>query len=103
MEQISLDWRFWRKFLWLVLEVVMEEVEGRLSSLAQASSWCRVISWLDNSSLLASFSLKTDISRLCSHWSSSYITALSLVESFTVMLRQLSYAIKNQLKASRHF
>ena len=34
-----------------------------------------------------------------SHWSSSYITALSLVESYTVMLRRLSYAIKNQLKA----
>ena len=32
-----------------------------------------------------------------SHWSSSYITALSLVESFIVLLRQLSYAIKNQL------
>ena len=27
-----------------------------------------------------------DIARLCSHWSSSYITALSLVESFIVML-----------------
>ena len=26
-----------------------------------------------------------DISRLCSHWSSSYITALSLVESFKVL------------------
>ena len=42
-----------------------------------------------------------DMSRLCSHWSSSYITALSLVESFEVMLRQLSYAIKNQLKAPK--
>ena len=38
---------------------------------------------------------------LDSHWSSSYITALSLVESFRVMLRQLSYAIKNQLVASK--
>ena len=37
-----------------------------------------------------------DISTLCSHWSSSYITVLSLVESFIVMLRQLSNAIKNQ-------
>ena len=36
-----------------------------------------------------------------SHWSSSYITALSLVESFRVFLRQLSYAIKNQLVASK--
>ena len=36
-----------------------------------------------------------------SHWSSSYITALSLVESFIVLLRQLSYAIKNQLVASK--
>ena len=26
-----------------------------------------------------------DISRLCSHWSSSFITALSLVESFSMM------------------
>ena len=34
-----------------------------------------------------------DIARLCSHWSSSYITVLSLVESFIVMLRQLSYAL----------
>ena len=32
------------------------------------------------------------------HWSSSDITALSLVESFIVMLRQISYDIKNQLK-----
>ena len=32
------------------------------------------------------------------HWSSSDVTALSLVESFIVVLRQLSYAIKNQLK-----
>ena len=29
--------------------------------------------------------LGRDLSRLSSHWSSSYITALSLVESFTVM------------------
>ena len=36
-----------------------------------------------------------------SHWSSSYITALSLVESFRVLLRQLTYAIKNQLVASK--
>ena len=41
-----------------------------------------------------------DIVRLCSHWSSSYITALSLVESFIVLLRQHSYVIKNQLKAA---
>ena len=38
---------------------------------------------------------------LRSHWSSSYITALSLVENFLVMLRQPSYAIKNQLKAPK--
>ena len=38
---------------------------------------------------------------LCSYWLSSYITALSLVENFIVMLRQLSYAIKNQLKAPK--
>ena len=30
------------------------------------------------------------------HWSSSDITVLSLVESFIVLLRQLSHAIKNQ-------
>ena len=36
-----------------------------------------------------------------SHWSNSYITALSLVKSFIVLLRQLSYAIKNQLVASK--
>ena len=30
-------------------------------------------------------------------FSFSYITALSLLESFIVLLRQLSYAIKNQL------
>ena len=42
-----------------------------------------------------------DISRHCSHWSSAYNTALSLVESFLVMLRQLLYAIKNQLKAPK--
>ena len=36
-----------------------------------------------------------------SHWSSSFITVLSLVESFVVMLRRLSYAIKNQLKAPK--
>ena len=41
------------------------------------------------------------ISMLCSHCSSSNITVLSLVESFIVMLRQLSYAIKNQLKAPK--
>ena len=46
-------------------------------------------------------SLGGDIARPLSHWSSSYITALSLVESFIVMLRQLSYAIKNQLKAPK--
>ena len=42
-----------------------------------------------------------DISRLCSHWSSYYITALSLVESFIgiinnifiVMLHQISYLL----------
>ena len=45
--------------------------------------------------------VKGDMSRLCSHWSSSYITALSLVEILLVMLRQLSYAIKNQLKAAK--
>ena len=32
-----------------------------------------------------------------SHWSSSYIAGLSLVERFIVLLPQLSYAIKNQL------
>ena len=41
---------------------------------------------------------------LYSHWSSSYTTALSLVESFIVLkyfhgVATLSYAIKNQLKA----
>ena len=36
-----------------------------------------------------------------SHWSSSYNAALLLVESFIVLLRQLSYAIKNQLVASK--
>ena len=45
--------------------------------------------------------LSEEISRLCSHWSSSYFTGLSLVETFIVMLRQLSYAIKTQLKASK--
>ena len=40
-------------------------------------------------------------SRLCYHWSSCYITALSLVESFIVMLRQLSNAIKTQPSASK--
>ena len=42
-----------------------------------------------------------DRARPVSHWSTSYITALSLVESFIVMLRQFSYAIKNQLKAPK--
>ena len=36
-----------------------------------------------------------------SHWSSSDITALSLVESLIVMRRKLSYAIKAQLKAPK--
>ena len=36
-----------------------------------------------------------------SHWLSTSITALSLVKSFTVLLRQLSFAIKNQLVASK--
>ena len=36
-----------------------------------------------------------------SHWSSDYITALSLVDSFIVMLRQLSCAIKKKLKAAK--
>ena len=35
-----------------------------------------------------------DTSRLCSHWSTSYITGLSLVDSLIVILRPLSYAIK---------
>ena len=56
----------------------------------------------EESSLVLETFEKGDISRLCSHWSSSYITALSLVESFIVMLRHLSYAIKNQIKA-QHF
>ena len=34
-----------------------------------------------------------------SHWSRNVKARLSLVESFIVMLRQLSYAIKNQLVA----
>ena len=34
-----------------------------------------------------------DISKFCSHCSNSYITALSLVESFIVMLRQLCYSM----------
>ena len=44
---------------------------------------------------------QAEIARLCSHWSSSYITALLLAESFRVLLCQLSYAIKNQLVASK--
>ena len=36
-----------------------------------------------------------------SHWSRNVEAWLSLVESFIVMLRQLSYAIKNQLVASK--
>ena len=36
--------------------------------------------------------LDGDISRLCSHWPSSYITALSLVEIFIVMKYFHSYA-----------
>ena len=35
--------------------------------------------------------LGRDLSRLSSHWSSSYITALSLVESFTVMKYFLTF------------
>ena len=42
--------------------------------------------------------LDRDIARPGSHWSSSYSTALSLVQSFILML---SYAIKNQLKAPK--
>ena len=34
-----------------------------------------------------------------SHWSSCYITALSLIESFIMMLRQLSYAIIDPFRA----
>ena len=37
------------------------------------------------------------LSVLHSHWSRNVEARLSLVESFIVLLRQLSYAIKNQL------
>ena len=46
--------------------------------------------------------IEGDIARPVSHWSSSYNSALSLVESFIVMLRQLSYAIKSQLKPPKN-
>ena len=36
-----------------------------------------------------------------SHWSRNVEAWLSLVERFIVLLRQLSYAIKNQLVASK--
>ena len=36
-----------------------------------------------------------------SHWSRLFEIVLSLVERFIVLLRQLSYAIKNQLVASK--
>ena len=39
---------------------------------------------------------RSDIARPVSRWSSAYVSALSLVESFVVMLRQHSYAVKNQ-------
>ena len=38
---------------------------------------------------------------LHSHWSRNVEARLSLVETFIVLLRQLSYAIKNQLVASK--
>ena len=39
----------------------------------------------------------SDISLVHSHWSRNVEARLSLVERIIVMLRQLSYAIKNQL------
>ena len=46
---------------------------------------------------------KQRLELLSSYWSSSYITALSLVESFMRLLRQLSYTIKNQFKTPKAF
>ena len=42
-----------------------------------------------------------DISLLHSHWSRNVEARLSLVKSFIMLLCQLSYAIKNQLKAPK--
>ena len=42
---------------------------------------------------------KVVLSLVHSHWSKNVEARLSLVESFIVLLRQLSYAIKNQLVA----
>ena len=42
-----------------------------------------------------------DYSLVHSHWSRNVEACLSLVESFIVLLRQLSYTIKNQLVASK--
>ena len=66
-------------------------------SLKLARSHIRVEQLPHRRSEQGGYVYRRDIAGLCSHWSSSYITALSLVESFIVMLRQLSYAIKNQL------
>ena len=71
--------------------------------------WARLRLDIENQSLLLQSRLITlvttiredVVARLGSHWSSSFITALSLVESFIVMLRQLSYAKKNHLNAPK--
>ena len=56
-----------------VPDMTSEDCQLAISAASQAFS-----SWQHTTA-------KGDISRLGSHWSSSYITALSLVENFTVM------------------
>ena len=66
-----------------IARLSMEEVTVKQSSLSSNTEQC----------------LAGDRARPGSHWSSSNITVLSLVQSFIVLLHQLSYAIKNQRKA----
>ena len=75
-------------------QLCLDEMEVAAACVAQTNLSARLMSAMAQCE-------GRDISSLCSHWSSSFITALSLVGSFIVMLRQLSYAIKNQLKAPK--
>ena len=52
---------------------------------------------LDCEKIVIVIATHTYIRVVHSHWSRNVEARLSLVESFIVMLRQLSYAIKNQL------